>query len=121
MGYLSENMKTVGKILFFMYAVTAVLLFLLAALVQKIELREGVISIGISIIYVLTCFLGGFLTGKVKKKRKFLWGLLLGSLYVLVMVGITLVMKKGFDGSFATILVNLLLCIGGGMLGGMVS
>lgn len=121
MKYLSENSKTMGKILLFMYGITAILLFLLALLVQKAGFGEGAISVGISSVYVFSCLWGGFLAGKVQKVRKFLWGILTGVLYIAVMLGITLIVKKGFDGSFVSFIVNFLLCLGGGMLGGMVS
>lgn len=104
-----------------MYGETAVLLFLLALLVQKLQLEVGMVSVGISIAYVLSCFLGGFLAGKIQRTKKFLWGIFLGIWYMLVMFGITILVKKGMDTSFGEFLVNLLLCLGGGMLGGMVS
>ena len=104
-----------------MYGATAVLLFLLALLVQKLQWGAGMISVGISIVYVLSCFFGGFLAGKLQRTKKFLWGIFLGSLYVLVMLGITMLIKKDISGTFGGFLMNLLLCLGGGMLGGMVS
>ena len=65
----SGSFLSFGKILLAMYGVTALLLFLLALLVQKLKLEEGAVSIGISVVYVLSCFLGGFLLGKIRRKR----------------------------------------------------
>lgn len=121
MKYLSENMKSLGKILLVMYAVTAILLFLLAVLVQRFQLESGGISVGVCIVYVISCFLGGFFAGKVQKAKKFLWGLLMGLVYLVIMSVVTLLAKKGFDAALSGFLLNLLLCLGGGMLGGMVS
>ena len=118
---LSGKAISLGKILVAMYGITALLLFLFALLVQKLQFQAGVVSIGISIVYVLSCFVGGFLAGKIKSRRKFLWGLFMGVLYLLVMCGITLIIKRGTEGTFDGFVGNLLLCLGGGMLGGMVS
>ena len=121
MGVLSGKLKSLGKILIVMMGSTAMLLFLLALLVQRLHWTEGVISIGISLVYVISCFLGGFLTGKIQQKRKFLWGLLMGFLYLFVILAVTMTGGNGGAADGKTFLVNLMLCLGGGMLGGMLS
>lgn len=121
MRYFSENLKSLGKILIAMLAVTAILLFILAFLTQRFDLASGEISIGISAVYVLSCFVGGFFAGKVQRSRKFIWGIFMGLLYLLIMLVLTLAVKKGFSATVSELVVNLLLCLGGGMLGGMLS
>ena len=121
MKYLSENLKSIGKILLLMYVVTAMLLFLLAVLVQRFNWDNNVISIGISTVYVISCFIGGFFVGKVQQNKKFIWGILIGLAYVIIMLVITLVVKHGFHSSVSAFVTNLLLCLGAGMLGGMLS
>ena len=121
MKFWRENVKSLGKILLVMYAVTALLLFLLAVLVQKLGWENSAISIGISVVYVISCFLGGFLAGKVQKTKKFIWGILMGLIYVLIMLVITMIVKRGLGGGTSDFAINLLLCLGGGMIGGMVS
>ncbi len=115
------NIKTLGRIFLFMYGMTAVLLFLLAAFAQRMQLDEGKLSIGIGMIYVISCFLGGFLAGKILKTKKFLWGLLLGSIYVLLIAVISLIAGEGMNSSPAGAAWNILLCILGGTLGGMIA
>ena len=121
MKYLSENLKSIGKILLLMYVVTAMLLFLLAVLVQRFNWDNNVISIGISTVYVISCFIGGFFVGKVQQNKKFIWGILIGLAYVIIMLVITLVVKHGFHSTVSAFVTNLLLCLGSGMLGGMLS
>ena len=118
---MADSVKSVGKILLVMYAVTAALLFLLAVLVQQFGWEQGAISVGISVVYVISCFLGGFLAGKVQKTKKFIWGILLGLMYLMIMLVITMIVKHGFHSTVAAFVTNLLLCLGGGMIGGMVS
>ena len=121
MKYLSESLKSIGKILSLMYVVTAMLLFLLAVLVQRFNWDNNAISIGISTVYVISCFIGGFFVGKVQQNKKFIWGILIGLAYVIIMLVITLVVKHGFHSSVSAFVTNLLLCLGAGMLGGMLS
>ena len=121
MKYLTERLKSIGKILLLMYAVTAILLFLLAILVQQFNWDNNAISIGISMVYVISCFIGGFFVGKVQQNKKFIWGILIGLAYLIIMLVITLVVKHGFHSSVSAFVTNLLLCLGAGMLGGMLS
>lgn len=111
----------IGKILLVMYAVTAMLLFLLAVLVQQFQWESGMISIAISVVYVVSCFVGGFFVGKVQRSKKFIWGILLSLAYIIIMLAITLVVKHGFHSDVSAFVINLLLCLGSGMLGGMIS
>ena len=121
MKFWRENVKSLGKILLVMYAATAICLFLLAVLVERLGWESGAISIGISVVYVISCFLGGFLAGKVQKTKKFLWGILMGLMYVIVMLVITMIVKHGLGGETSDFALTLLLCLGGGMIGGMIS
>lgn len=109
------------KSLLFSYILTGSLLLLLALLLYKADLSQKVVSVCIIIIYVLATFFAGFITGRKLKNRKFLWGALMGAAYFLVLVAISLAVNRQpgvFSGSFLTTLV---LCSGGGMLGGMLS
>ena len=112
---------TILKVLILSYVVTAVMLLLLAALLFKLELSEGIVDGGIVFTYELSCFLGGFVMGKLQKTRKFLWGLAIGCMYYIVLLAVSLIMKQ--EGSQVTgdLLTSMALCIGSGMLGGMLS
>lgn len=109
------------KTLLFSYILTGILLALLAFLLYKVGLGEKAVTIAIIVIYVAATFFGGFMAGKKLKSRKFLWGLILGAAYFLVLSALSLsVGQEGLQmgNSFLTTLV---LCAGGGMLGGMLS
>ena len=109
------------KTLLFSYILTAVLLALLAFLLYKLGLNEKIVSIAIIVIYVAATFFGGFVTGKRMGNRRFFWGLLMGAAYFLVLAAVSFCVGKGgiqIGNSFFTTLV---LCAGGGMLGGMLS
>ena len=53
--------------------------------------------------------------------KKFLWGLLAGILYFVLLLLISLGVYHSVQGELMNLLTTFLLCAGGGMLGGMVS
>ncbi|MCI9335312.1 MAG: TIGR04086 family membrane protein [Lachnospiraceae bacterium] len=118
---LSDRLTFILKCLLLSYLLTTGLLLLLALLLYRFELTEKVVSVCIIGIYILVTFLAGFLAGKREGSRKFLWGLLLGGLYFLILIVISLTVNQGMGevaGNFFTVLI---LCCGSGMLGGMLS
>ena len=115
---LNQGVRIV-KALLVSYLLTGGLLLLLAGLLYRFRLDEGKIQIGIILIYIFSCFAGGFLCGKMMKSRKFLWGVLLGLLYFLIMTLVSLAVNRGLQDGTTSYFTTFLLCMGGGMLGGM--
>jgi len=118
---LSSRLTFILKCLLLSYLLTTAFLLLLALLLYRFGLSEKIVSVSIIAIYIVVTFLAGFLTGKREGNRKFLWGLLMGSLYFLILIIVSLIVNhslSGISGNFFTVLI---LCAGSGMLGGMVS
>ena len=111
----------VMKALLAAYVVTGILLLVIAGLLYRFQLDEGKVQIGIIVTYILSCFVGGFLAGKMMKSRQFLWGVLLGLLYFLVMTLVSVAVNRELQSSSSGFITSFLLCMGGGMLGGMLS
>ncbi len=103
------------------YVITGALLLILALLLYKTQLSESAVNVGIIAIYVIACFLGGFLEGRMMKTRKFLWGGASGLLYFMVLAVISLAAGQGLSGGTSHFITTLILCAAGGTLGGMVS
>ena len=80
------------------YAVTAGLLMLLALVILQLNVSEGTVAAGVMVIYLLSCFLGGFLLGKGVGKNKFLWGVILGAVYFVLLM---ILSAAAGSGSFA--------------------
>jgi putative membrane protein (TIGR04086 family) len=118
---VGRKFATMIKGLIVSYAVTGALLMLLALLVFKFQLSESVTGMAIIAIYVLVTFFGAFLTGKRVREQKFLWGLLLGILYILIISVVAVALGKTFHVASTADLTTAALCIGGGLLGGMMS
>ena len=113
--------KAILKALLCSYTLTGVLLLLLAFLLFRMDLSEKVVGMGIVVIYILSCFLGGFVLGWRMKKQKYVWGLLLGTGYFLLLIGVSCLVEKGFPMDIGHVVTTLALCTGGGTLGGMIS
>ena len=112
---------SVFKILLAMYIFTGILLVVLAALLYKLELSESAVNIAIIAIYILSGFAGGFLAGKILKVKKFMWGAVIGALYFLVLLMVSLIVHRGLSGDGVHFITTMILCVASGTVGGMVS
>ena len=117
----NEKVFNVVKGLLVSYVISAVLLLFLAFLLYKFSLPKQVIGIGVTAVYIVSTFIGGFLLGKHMKVKKFLWGLAIGMGYFLILVVISLVVNGGFQNFSGNFWLTMVLCGGSGMLGGMLS
>ena len=109
------------KALLCAYVVTGILLLVLTLLLYKAGLSEENVNAGIILVYVISTFSGGFVTGKLTGMRKFLWGLLLGVIYFVLLLLISLGIYHSLQADVMNLVTTFLLCAGGGMLGGMIS
>lgn len=107
------------KCLLVSYLLTAVCLLLLTFLLYKFGLSEKAVSVAIIIIYVISTLTGGYVAGKKLQNKKFLWGLLLGTVYFLILVAVSMMISNSPGEIGDAYLTTLILCAGGGMLGGM--
>nr|WP_296958284.1 TIGR04086 family membrane protein [uncultured Mediterraneibacter sp.] len=103
------------------YIITGILLLILAVLLYKAGISENTVDAGVILIYVISTFSGGFVMGKLMGERKFLWGLILGAAYFILLLLITFGMYHTLQGSTSHLFTVILLCAGGGMMGGMVA
>lgn len=122
-GNMEKNVPVLFllKCLLFSYILTAALLMLLTFVLYKFGLTEQIVSVAIIAIYVAATFFAGFITGKKMQNRKFLWGLLMGGLYFLILVVVSFIVNRSPGELSNSFLTTVVLCASGGMLGGMLS
>ncbi|NLJ89824.1 MAG: TIGR04086 family membrane protein [Clostridiales bacterium] len=120
---LGRNSKGINflKSLLISYIISGLLLFLLAFLMLKLSLSGSVVNIGIVVVYILSALVGGFVMGKNSEKRRFIWGLITGVLYFLVLVIISTIMNTFTGLDTSRLLSAFIICAFSGMLGGMLS
>lgn len=103
------------------YIVTGILLLILTVLVYKFRLDEQIVIGGIVSIYIISTFTGGFIIGKLTEIKKILWGMGIGTFYVVLLFLISYGVYREFNTNGLNTISVFILCIGGGTLGGMLS
>lgn len=101
--------------------ITVVLIAFSAWIMLSGKLTVGTEKIILNAIRIISCFAGGFLCGKKNKKRGFLWGLLVGAIYYVLLVVLRTVTGSHIQETPLNTITTMLCCIGSGMLGGMLS
>ena len=113
--------KTVLRSLFLAYGLTGVCLLLLAFLAFQFDLGLAPVSAGIVAVYVISCLAGGFMAGKIMRKDKCFWGILVGLAYFILLVLVSFAAEGKWDMSFQHLLTTFCMCLGGGALGPLFS
>ena len=123
MENMQKNIKVIWwiKSLLASYIVTGILLLVLKFFMYKFELNEKIVSAAIVGIYVVSTLIGGMIIGKLTKSKRYLWGMVLGIIYFVLLLLITLGVYRTLNGDSVSIVTSLILCAGGGMTGGMIS
>ena len=111
---------TFVKLLAAGYGVTVLLLLVLTFFVYRLGLGEGQVGIFVAAVYIGSCFLGGFLSGKVWKRKRLLLGLLYAAVYFGVLFLLSIFAGGLYQNWWNTLKVCLM-CLAGGALGGMLS
>ncbi|NLK28646.1 MAG: TIGR04086 family membrane protein [Clostridiales bacterium] len=109
------------KGLLFSYIITAFVLLILSFLMLKLDLSGMVISGGINFSYIISTFLAGFYVGKKVEQRKFIWGLIMGIVYFIILMIVSLLMNRVSPLPLGGLFTVLVMCGLSGMLGGMIS
>ena len=113
--------KDVTVSLFAGYVITFLGIVILAFLLLMFQLSESMVDVGIIVIYVLSCLLTGFVVGKRTKNRKFMWGMLSGGIYFVILLVISFLARQSMENVGSDLATVLFICIGSGTLGGMLS
>ena len=115
------KMKAYGQGLLVGAVVTAVLILLLSLGLYQFRWGESTLQIGIWVIYALSALVGGMVVGKKLRNRRFVWGAAYGLLYFALLFLISGATSGGWNASFRELAMACGICLGGGMLGGMIS
>ena len=118
---MGSRVVELGKSLLISYLLTGIILAVLSYFVFQYELKEGLVNVIIVATYVIANFMGGFICGKKLKEKKFLWGLCLGILYSIILMVVSVVLGNGGGLADKSNITMMMLCTGGGMLGGMLA
>lgn len=93
-GYEKIECVDIDKRCCFSYLISGICLLILAFLLFQFELPEGVLRGGIIFSYVFSCFLGGMVVSGKQEGKKYLWGLLAGILYYVILVAVSMILNR---------------------------
>ena len=116
-----QKSSRVVKGLIVSYLVSGTGLLLLALLLLKCQLDEGKVSAGILAVYVLSGLCGGIYMGKTAERKRYLWGMVLGGMYWIILMSITVFSGAGIGTGVKGAFLTLLICAGSSTLGAMVA
>ncbi|MCD8230929.1 MAG: TIGR04086 family membrane protein [Clostridiales bacterium] len=112
---------TIISTLLIMYIITGLALLMLALLLLKLQPGEDIVNIGILATYIISCLLGGIIAGKRIRVHKFLWGILMGTSYFLILLIGSLLLNQSISSDPTHIAATMVMCMAAGMIGGMIS
>lgn len=118
---VKSNLRIMVRTIFITYILTAVFLLILALSLYNFHLGENQVNMGVNIIYVAACLIGGFLAGKAVKQKRFVWGFLTGVIYFVILFAVSFLINKGIGSSIKELLLIFAMCAGSGTVGGMLS
>lgn len=113
--------KILLRSLLISYLLSGIFLLLLSFARYKLNLSEPLTNAAIYIVYTLSCFAGGFFAGKMAGSRRFFWGLLVGICYALLLIILSLLLQGKNIPMLQKIPQLFGCCIGGGIIGGVLS
>ena len=116
---MKRNVLQVLKATIAVALVTVIMLLILAFMHFKLNLSDGFIMVGVYIIYVVSCLVGGLIIGKVRGEKKYLWGMIVGLTFFISLSIISLIVTGEPYGSGTKALWALVACVLGGAVGGM--
>ena len=120
---LSETIRPRSflKTLLISYALTGLLLFGLTFLMYRMRLGANEANWGVMVSYLVSCAVGGFLTGRRVGSRRLLWGLVSGGFYFAVLLLLSLLLGGGIQGESRQIMTVLAACLAGSAIGAFIS
>lgn len=113
--------KILLRSLLFSYLLSAILLLIVSYALYRFRLKESQIRAAVTVIYILSCILGGFLSGRTIRRQRFLCGLFTGLAYFLVLLAVSFLLGKGIHTELPKLFSIAGMCLGGGILGGIFS
>ncbi len=116
----TERIVALMKCLVAAYLITGALLLLVSGLLYKFSLSEDMVEIGIIAVYCISSLLAGLFFSKGAKSRRFIWGMLAGTAYFVIICAISVAAEPNFEFLSNSCITTFFICIGSGMLGGMI-
>ena len=103
------------------YGLTVLLILGIAFLMYRFKGSGSMWGVSVYAIYLLSCGLGGYLTGRRIGSKRLLWGVVFSLLYVVVLGLLSWVIGDGWQGTAGGFGIVLGVCLAGGAVGAILS
>lgn len=110
----------VVKVFLLQIVMSFLFILLISFILLKTRLSDDKIIIGVGITYAVVNFIGGFLLGRIKESKRYIWGLIAGVLYFVCLLIVSLFIK-GTNTEGMQVMAVFAICSLSGMAGGMLS
>lgn len=102
------------------YFVSGLMLAIIAFLMYKFQIGTKAVYGAVMMTYIVSNLVGGLIMGKIMKEKKFMWGMMTGIVYFLILTIISVIVTGGiYEGGVMEAVTALACCSLGGMAGGM--
>jgi putative membrane protein (TIGR04086 family) len=116
-----KNAVALLKCLIAAYIISALLLLIVAFLLYKADIGEGFVTVCIILIYCISSLFAGFIFAKRAVCRRFVWGLIAGAAYFVIICVVSAFLEPEFSMLSISGITTLFICTGSGMVGGIIS
>lgn len=109
------------KVLIIDILITILSVLLLSFLIYKFKFSDKVLKASIVVVYGISNFAGGFIIGKIKENKKFLWGIMSGVAYFVLLTLVSMLVTGELYGNGNMAVMAFVASTIGGCVGGMLS
>jgi len=99
------------------YAITAIAFIGTALGITYTNMQESAVPIIVMITCVVAVIVAGFDASRRAEKNGWVWGMIAGGVYALILIGIIVWVSGGFVMDFRKVILTLLSVVGGGIGG----
>lgn len=103
------------------YLITLLSLSLISFGLLRTDMKGSFVNVLLIMTAVISCIAAGLIAGKKMKTKRFLWGILAGVIYFILLCLIKVFLGDTPGIGSPHFLTSFLCCLGSGMLGGMLS
>ena len=109
------------KATFASFIVSAIMLLITSTLMLNVGISASIVSILVIITYIVSNFLSGFIMGKGMREKKFIWGVVSGTTYFVILFVLSVLIMGTKDFHLVSTIRTMAICVLSGMVGGMIS
>ena len=109
------------KATFASFIVSAIMLLITSTLMLNVGISASIVSILVIITYIVSNFLSGFIMGTGMREKKFIWGVVSGAIYFILLFVLSVLIMGTKDFHLVSTIRTMAICVLSGMVGGMIS